>query len=194
MTKLSEFEQLSVRISREYVAMFESYSKYQKVSGLHCPSGCGACCTNPDIEASPLEMLPMALYLLECGKLNKAFFEKLDMSCYCFAYQADSTDKKKGYCEQYQNRPSVCRMFGVAGFRKKDQSLTLAVCKKLKEDNKATYESLMTNIGEAPLMEKWSTRIRVLDPELGLNYHKINQALKIISEKILTLKNYEECD
>lgn len=32
-------------------------------TNLHCLSGCGKCCTKPDIDASPLEFLPWAFHL-----------------------------------------------------------------------------------------------------------------------------------
>ncbi|MFI1745758.1 hypothetical protein [Thalassobellus sediminis] len=38
-------------------------SEFQNNSQLHCLTGCGNCCTNPTMEASPLEFLPWAFYL-----------------------------------------------------------------------------------------------------------------------------------
>ncbi len=43
------------------------YSRYQNDRKLFCRSGCGQCCLHPGIEASVLEMLPLALHLYDTG-------------------------------------------------------------------------------------------------------------------------------
>ncbi|MFZ9982304.1 MAG: hypothetical protein ACO3FI_09765, partial [Cyclobacteriaceae bacterium] len=40
---------------------------FQNASGLHCLTGCGKCCLKPDIEATPLEFLPLAMSLYREG-------------------------------------------------------------------------------------------------------------------------------
>ncbi len=191
MPKLNEFELLAVKIRQEYNQMSQVFSSYQDQSALKCPSGCGDCCFNPDIEATPLEMLPMALSLLDKGQLDADFLASLDQHTYCVSYQKTSADGAKGTCKNYNYRPSICRMFAVAGFKNKDESISLSVCRKLKEKYPNDFGRVSNNPGDAPIMEKWSTRIRLLDPSLGLEYHKINIALKIMAEKVLTLATYE---
>jgi hypothetical protein len=51
------FEQLELEIS-----------KFQDQTKLHCLTGCGQCCTNPTMEASPLEFLPWAFHMFLLGK------------------------------------------------------------------------------------------------------------------------------
>jgi len=38
-------------------------TNFQSATSLQCISGCGKCCTTPDIDASPLEFLPWAFHL-----------------------------------------------------------------------------------------------------------------------------------
>ena len=45
----------------------QTYSRYQNDRKLFCRSGCGECCLHPGIEASVLEMLPLALHLYDQG-------------------------------------------------------------------------------------------------------------------------------
>ena len=33
-------------------------AQFEQSSGISCVSGCGKCCTSPDVEASPLEFFP----------------------------------------------------------------------------------------------------------------------------------------
>jgi len=51
--------------------MGEEFSQFQKSSGLKCLEGCGRCCANPDIEASVLEMIPLALKIHDDGKTQE---------------------------------------------------------------------------------------------------------------------------
>jgi hypothetical protein len=47
--------------------LFEKLEKettsFQTETNLNCLSGCGQCCSKPDIDASPLEFLPWAFNL-----------------------------------------------------------------------------------------------------------------------------------
>src|SRR4051812_18901933 len=107
--------EFSHNLEKLYEEMSSTFSSYQSSTGWSCLSGCGKCCLNPEIEASPLEMIPMALKLYDEGKLE-AWIEKLKSTDqeFCLAYEGDI--QGKGKCGQYSTRPSVCRMFGVAGY------------------------------------------------------------------------------
>ncbi len=52
----------------------KSFGSYQSQLGLHCKPGCGACCNNPNIEATVLEM-PLALQLYDQGKAEQVLEE-----------------------------------------------------------------------------------------------------------------------
>ncbi|MCZ8134040.1 MAG: YkgJ family cysteine cluster protein, partial [Algoriphagus sp.] len=41
--------------------------QFHAEAGMGCLSGCGFCCANPEVPASPLEFLPLAFDLYEKG-------------------------------------------------------------------------------------------------------------------------------
>jgi len=192
LPKLREYRDLAVRISQEYAEMTRVFSDFQQTSRLHCPKSCGECCANPDIEATPLEMLPMVMNLLDSKKLTPDFIKTIDQSSLCFAYSMKENNPSMGQCLEYKNRPSICRMFGVAGYKLKNENTTVSVCKILKEKYPEYFLRLKNNSNNAPLMATWSTKIRVLDPELGFKYHQINQAFKLMAQKVMLLNEYEQ--
>jgi hypothetical protein len=44
-------------------------------TNLDCIKGCGKCCTNPNIEASPLEFLPWSFQVYLSGKSQEVLTE-----------------------------------------------------------------------------------------------------------------------
>ena len=57
-------------VKREYLKLDREIANFTRQSGLHCIKGCGECCKKPDIEATPLEFLPLALKLFDEGIVN----------------------------------------------------------------------------------------------------------------------------
>ena len=51
----------------------EEIKKFQSWSLLGCALGCGKCCFKPDIEATPLEFLPLALKIFKTVKLKRGW-------------------------------------------------------------------------------------------------------------------------
>lgn len=192
LSKLQEFRNLAAQIRQQYDEMTEVFGGFQAASKLHCPKGCGKCCANPSIEATPLEMLPMVIDLLDSNKLTTQLLDSLDQFELCFVFSKSPHDYTRGECLEYKNRPSICRMFGVAGHKLKDDTVSVSVCKTLKDKHPNEYLEFKANLKDAPLMSKWSTKIRVLDPELGFKYYQINQAFKIMAHKILLLSDYNQ--
>lgn len=175
--------------------MSSAFSDYQKKSDLHCLSGCGKCCTNPDIEASPLEMIPLALKILDENKLDE-WLEKLENSNQkpCILYESHSSDGSKGACGSYLERPSICRMFGVAGRLDKYQKVSLSICKLIKENYSELYKTVEkeANPQNTPLFGPWTLRLSQLDPDLIQKRMPINQALKKALEKVALYAQYQE--
>ncbi len=191
MPKMQELRELSAQIDQEYLEMTDTFSRYQASTKMGCPPGCGKCCHNPEIEATPLEMLPLALSLLDQGVLTDQFLEMIDQDEVCFSYLASGHDPKQGQCKHYQKRPSVCRMFAVAGFRDKKHETQLSTCSLLKSNYPEQYQEALRLKDSAPLIGKWSTRVNTLDPALGAKYYRLNHAFKIIAQKLLLLCAYE---
>jgi Fe-S-cluster containining protein len=168
-----------------------TYSRYQNDRKLFCRSGCGQCCLHPGIEASVLEMLPLALHLYDTG-LAESTLDALQQhdqdQAGCFFYQASSEDRKSGHCGVYPYRPAVCRMFGAAGYRGREGEVLLSVCKVIRADAPeaviATEQSLSSET--PPMMRNHKAQITQLDYELSKENMPIKQATAVALEKVIT--------
>ena len=213
--------ELSNKVMDVYQILSKEFNTFQSKQGLTCIEKCGACCNNPDIEVSPLELLPYALHLLETGQALKIYDElnNSETAAVCLQYRQTSLSGDQGYCGMYEYRPGICRMFGAAGFKTKSGSATLSVCKPIKtsvpekyaaaliatqalsrttmtvENNNRYLAANSENAKSAckpPMIDEGRQRIAQLDYELGEKLMPINQALKYALEKIL-LSDFYAC-
>jgi hypothetical protein len=107
-------------------------------------------------------------------------------------YEPHSPDGSKGQCGVYKERPSLCRMFGVAGFYNKHREVTLSVCKLIREkypDLTKTRESEVTE--QTPMLAHWSYSLMQLDPALIQDRMPINEALKKALERVALYALYQ---
>jgi Fe-S-cluster containining protein len=178
-----------------YDQMWKSFSEYQKNAGLPCLEGCGKCCNNPEVEASVLEMLPLALRMLDENKLEY-WLDKLEdpSQQHCLMYEPHSPDGSQGQCGVYRERPSLCRMFGVSGFYNKHRQVTLSVCKLIREKYPELTKIREGEVSEekTPMLVTWSYRLAQLDPALIQDRLPINQAFKKALEKIALYAQYQQ--
>lgn len=187
--------EFSQELQKIYEEMSKTFSQYQQSTGLHCPEGCGKCCVNPEIEASILEMIPMALRLQDENKLEE-WLQKLENSQQqnCLTFESHLPDGSKGSCRGYQERPSLCRMFGVSGYYNKYQNPTLSICKTLRENYPDQTKSLLAQVDgkNTPMLNQWTYRLAHLDPALIQERMPINQALKKALEKVALYALYQK--
>jgi uncharacterized protein len=178
--------EFSFNLQKVYNEMAETFSAYQKSTGLACLSGCGKCCMNPDIEASVLEMVPLALKIYDENNVDE-WMERLERPerDYCLLFI--SYGEGKGICSSYQERPSVCRMFGVAGTYDKYKRPALSVCKYIKE----AYPVLAQPASDTPLIPLWFSKMSSLDPELTKKKIPINDAIKEALQKVALYAQYQ---
>ena len=184
----------SQELQEIYDEMGTRFSEHQKTSGLNCLEGCGKCCTNPELETSVLEMFPLALRMLDENKLE-GWLDKLENPTqdFCLMYEAHSLDGSKGRCGAYKERPSVCRMFGVAGHYDKHHEVTLSVCKLIREKYPELTQTWEAQASEekTPMLVSWSYRMAQIDPALIQGRMPINQAFKIALERIALYAQYQ---
>jgi len=125
---------ISVAVTAVYQNLDAQIASFQTATGLHCPEGCGQCCENPEIEATPLEMLPLAAELLRRGDarqwLDKA--HRADHSGQCVFYRPDPLISGHGRCHLYLWRPVLCCLFGFAALPDKQGVPRLAICRQHK--------------------------------------------------------------
>ncbi len=184
--------EFSHNLEKIYQAMSAEFSSYQSSTGLACLPGCGRCCLNPEIEASALELIPMALAIYDEGKLDE-WVEKLTNTERetCEAY-IEGPRPGEGQCGRYHQRPSVCRMFGVAGYLNKRDQVTLSVCRYIKEHYGASESPADYGSSEIPMLVEWSYRMAAIDPDLIQRRQPINQALLGALQKVALYSSYQD--
>ncbi len=184
--------EFSHNLEKLYQAMSAEFSAYQSTTGLACLAGCGRCCLNPEIEASVFELIPMALAIYDEGTLDQ-WVERLQSTrretCEAFV---PGEKPGEGKCGRYHQRPSVCRMFGVAGHHKKEDQVTLSICRYIKEYYALTEAQLVSDNSDIPMMVEWSYRMTALDPNLMQDRRPINEALLGALQKVSLYTAYQE--
>mgnify|MGYP000202151772 FL=1 len=181
--KVKLVEQLFDRLENE-ITTFKSKTH------LSCNSGCGQCCSKPDINASPLEFLPWAFYLFLNGKAE-AILEELNTktNTNCHLYQSlSTTDQTNGRCTNYKYRGLICRLFGYASNRDKYGQLRMATCKIIKDDQQENFHAAEEAISKGlyvPVFTDYYTRLSQIDNRLAATLLPINEALKMAIEEVL---------
>lgn len=190
MQQLREITTQLMIVNEEIATTFSQYQNSQK---LFCRSGCGECCLHPGIEASVLEMLPLALHLQEQG-LAESTLEAMqqDDRTSCFFYKPSSADGKSGQCSIYQYRPAVCRMFGAAGYRGREGEVLLSVCKVIRSEQPEALIAAEQNIATEvpPMLRNGKEQIAQIDYQLSTKNMPIKQAAEAALDKVLTKAYY----
>ena len=188
---LSDVDQ---KVIRDMMALFESIDcqtkEFAAQTGLKCKSGCGACCTNPDVETTVAEVLPLAVHLWSNGQ-GECFLEesrsKFSKSI-CAFYKPDLILKDHGSCGIYAYRPGLCRLFGFAARKDKHGQDTLVTCKVIKDSQpqacKQTQEELQKGVLKAPLLNTHAFAVSNIDPVHGGKLFPINEAISLAVEKV----------
>jgi hypothetical protein len=181
--KVRLVEQLFDRLENE-TTLFRSESH------LSCNTGCGQCCSKPNINASPLEFLPWAFYLFLNGKAEKTLEElktKTNSNCHLFQ-SLYPTDQTNGRCSNYKYRGLICRLFGYAANRDKNGQLRMVTCKIIKEGQQENFNATEKAISEGlyiPVFTHYYTRLSQIDNRLAVTSIPINEALKMAIEEVL---------
>lgn len=179
-------------VQRVYLKLDREIAKFQSDSGMHCLSGCGECCKKPDIEATPLEFLPLALHLFDQG-LAHTFLDELkaSTSSTCHVFRPYVTNFG-GLCNQYPHRGLICRLFGFTARRDKEGKPELVTCKLIKTHQEKEYQQAIDNIKngkKVPIMSEFYTRLSSIDPSLA-QFYPINQAMEKSLEIVLQYYAY----
>jgi Fe-S-cluster containining protein len=190
---MQRLKQLSLQVETVFADIGQSYAQYQRDRGLFCRSGCGECCLHPGIEATVLEMLPLAYSLIEQNEAERtldALAEQQQDGC--FFYQRHSADGKMGQCSVYQKRPGICRLFGAAGYNGREGEVQLSVCKNIKADHPVAYADTLIALESdpPPMIRNGKEQIRQIDYELGGINYPINEAMRQALEKVLFEQYY----
>jgi uncharacterized protein len=179
-------------VKKVYKRLDKDIAKLQQSSGLHCLSGCGECCKKPDIEATPLEFLPLALKIFDDGQAEEVYAElnqKNDTLCFVFRPHITNFG---GLCNEYPNRGLICRLFGFTARKNKEDQPELVTCKLIKETQREDYEKLIQDMKQGkkiPVMSEYYTRMSSIDHTLS-SFYPINEAMKKALEIVMAYYAY----
>lgn len=168
-------------------------AQFEKTSGIGCVSGCGKCCTYPNVEASPLEFLPWAFHLFLDGEAEKMLNNlKQTTSLTCLIYKSISVEGK-GRCSDYKYRGLICRLFGSAANTDKYGVLRLATCKIIKEGQTESYNSASLAIQKGmkvPVFTEYYMQLNQIDFQMANEIVPVNKALRMALEEVLQYYAY----
>jgi Fe-S-cluster containining protein len=162
-------------------------ANFQGWSGLHCKQGCGKCCFKPDIEATILEFLPLALSLYRRGQAEE-WRERLVNGSSDICEILNPTQAGAGLCTEYGHRGLICRLFGYSARTNKHNQKELVTCQVIKAEQTEGYTSTVTRItsgGQVPVMNDFYMRLHSIDADLTRNFFPINTAIRKAIEVVL---------
>ncbi len=188
--------ELKVRLVEELFDRLDTeITDFKSETKLHCLTGCGKCCSKPDIDASPLEFLPWALHLFLNGKAEETLLELNNSSIStCHIYRPLALlEEYNGSCSNYKYRGLICRLFGYAASRDKYGELRLATCKIIKEGQLENFNNTEEAISKGlyvPIFTDYYMQLAQIDYRMGITLLPINQALKMAIEEVLQYYAY----
>lgn len=177
--------ELSRKVLELYKALDDNASRFQTLTRLACPPGCGVCCRSETVEATVLEVLPLAQEVFRRGEENliadaieeREKEERFD----CVLYRADDDTGTLGRCRYYPFRALVCRLFGFAARRSKTGEFEFSTCRRIKESSPHEIQRAETAIVNGilpPVFQDAFFRVGSLEPARGFRRLPINIALK----------------
>lgn len=183
-------------VEKVFAALDSEIKSFQGTSQISCLAGCGKCCFKPDIEATPLEFLPLAFDLFLTKRIDEVY-DDLSSSekAYCHLFAPKPLSLDKGSCSQYVHRGLICRLFGYSAMKGKNSERKYITCKPIKETQAEKVELAQKSVkegGAIPMMSDYYYQIRSVDPDLGTNRYPINEAIKKAIEHVLAYYAYRK--
>ncbi len=170
-------------VERVYQELDEHLNKVAEKTGLTCPIHCNACCHKTDIEASPVEFLPLAAWLYKTDQVDE-YLELLEKKTdgLCVNFSLESQSKGEWGCRHYPYRGLICRLFGY-GFRLNREGLPgLVTCKIMKntipEAVGLANSMAASDPDNMPVFRNYFMQLYAIDPEMALKQMHINDAIK----------------
>jgi Fe-S-cluster containining protein len=180
---------LRMGVLETYREIDRKTARFQSVTGLQCPEPCGICCESKEVEATVIEMLPLAEEILlrkESDLLMERIETKIDSGdrmCALVNRVAGTTVHLR--CSYYQYRPLICRLFGYASRNGRSGNKELSICKVIKKSNSNALKraEIALNQGiDIPVYQECFMRIASMHPGMGYQLLPINYAMKAAIE------------
>ncbi|MBC7450821.1 MAG: YkgJ family cysteine cluster protein [Cytophagales bacterium] len=185
-----------IQVEAFYTALDKDLAAFQTKAKYSCISGCSKCCQSPTVEATILEMLPLAFHLYKENKAELSYDNLLDnTSSLCALYMPLKTVIQKGGCSEYPYRALICRLFGNSFTRDKIGEPSLLTCKDLKAEYPKEMDAIRLEAKEGmqvPLATNYFQKLTEIDYQLTLKQYPINEAMKLAIEMVLNHFHYSE--
>jgi len=183
-------------VERVFKGLEKDVVAFKHATHLKCVSGCGRCCTQPDISASILEFLPLAYHLHKQGQALE-WYQKLGTSdsSFCYVFSPVFLEGSGGMCSQYAYRGLICRLFGFSAKLDKYGIPQMVTCKTIKEEFPISYQSTLIHIGEGkktPIMRNYYFQLQAIDSHLGTKLLPINEAIREALKVVLSYYAYRK--
>lgn len=181
-----ELEEKAKEVEVVFAELDKQIEAFQSTTNLHCKLGCGKCCFKPDIEATTLELLPLAFHLHKLGKAEE-WLDKLGELDSSICYILNPTQNKVGMCSEYAHRALICRLFGYSARTNKYGKKELITCQIIKSEQEEAYVKVVTEIDgglPVPVMNQFYMQLQSIDYELTKTFYPINEALKNALETV----------
>ena len=163
-------------------------------TGMRCITGCGRCCMKPDIEASPLEFLPLAFSWFIEGKAEEKLNELTSNSSgICLVFQPVHLSDRSGSCGDYAYRGLICRLFGYATSRDKNGARKLVTCNLIKTEHPEAYQVAVDKISnneKIPSFINYYQKLSQIDFRLANQMMPINAAIREALHEVMKHYSY----
>jgi len=184
------FDKIALAVEGVFKDLDEHLESMTSDTGMKCLHLCNACCRKTDIEASPIEFIPLAIWLYNSGKVDE-FMARLDQSDetgYCVLFSPDAWREGNWGCLNYEKRGLICRLFGFGYRMNRDEVPELVTCKLMKEScpgavSKARQSGIEIP-DKVPLFRNYSMQLYSIDPDLSIQQLPINKAIRFAIEKL----------
>ncbi len=175
------------KVEKLYAELDKDIAVFQEKCGIYCVTGCNACCLKKDIEASVLEFLPLAYFLVETHQYDE-FLERLSKHpeyCVCLSYL--KIRNQLSGCTEYAYRGLICRLFGFSGSTDKYGDRRILTCKGIKETYKELYDASTERINrnlKIPMASDFQIRLNQIDPIMANDLNPINISIEKAINKV----------
>jgi len=182
-------------VLEQYRYLDRLIERFRNSTGLKCLRGCSYCCRNWPVEATVLEVLPLAEEIYARGEeasvLGLIEEKQASGDETCVILLPESDEKVAGYCAYYKWRPLMCRLFGFAARKNKHGELEFCGCKLIRESDPSSIKraemALRGNL-RPPVYQDAFIQISTIDLSKGYRRLPINQAIKEAIEHLYWIR------
>lgn len=184
-------QELEAQVMELYGRADGAVEGYRLSSGLDCPQGCVHCCSSEKVEATVLELIPMACHLFRTNRAELLLkrLENEDSPAACILFRPDLAGSLGGGCSEYPHRALVCRLFGFAGNTDRNGVPRLAFCRIMKPLFPPPQGDLLRGL---PIFQDYGLAATAMHPSLGGPRLFINLALKEALLKVGLMLDLEQ--